>query len=530
MLERRPKAESFTVEDLVQEVLDGRLRVPKFQRGLRWDASDVEQLLDSIYRGYPIGSLLFWVRQGSAQRIEYGTLTVDAPDMSEAWWVVDGQQRLNALVRALAGTGFPQEKFALYFDLHKQKFVRPQPRDELPEHWLPLTEVVDSERLMNWILEHPDVDRALAITVGKRIREYNVPAYLVMTEDEDAVREIFARLNSTGKRMQDSEVFSALYGARHAGSPADVREVAASLGELGFGTLDPDQLHSMMLATRGIDISKPRVLELGAEDARAALADLERAGRSVIQFLRETAKIPHIALLPYALPLVVLTRFFQYFPHVHPRNRELLSRWLWRGAISGQHQGNTTSVRAALMAIREGDEHQSVQNLLAMLGRWAAPKELLSRDLDGFRFRAARSKLQSLALWSIHPRHLEDRSTITIGADASELFPPARITSGLQDGLLANRMIHPRLGVGTMERALCEVEDEGVLASHAMDTAMVVALRDGQWFMFRRLREVRLSQIIERLCDRMAEPEATDRPPLDALIINDEGVPHGDRC
>jgi hypothetical protein len=302
------------------------------------------------------------------------------------------------------------------------------------------------------------------------------------------------------------------------------------LGQLGFGNFDLEQLHSMLLATRGIEISKNRVPELGADEAHTALADLERAGRSVIQFLRESAKIPHVALLPYALPLVVLTRFFHFFPHVHPRNRELLSRWLWRGAISGQHRGNTTSVREALMAIRHGDEHQSVQNLLAMLGRWTAAKELLSRDLSGFRFRDARSKLHSLALWSIRPRHLEDHSVITIGPDASVLFPPARITSQLQDGFLANRMIHPALGSRTMRRAISEVEDESVLASHALDSAMVVALRDGQWSIFRRLREARLTQIIERLCDRMAAPEAPDRPPLDALIINDEGGLHGDRC
>jgi len=40
-------------------VYRGHVRVPSFQRGLRWEASDVQDLFDSIYRGYPIGSLLF---------------------------------------------------------------------------------------------------------------------------------------------------------------------------------------------------------------------------------------------------------------------------------------------------------------------------------------------------------------------------------------------------------------------------------------------------------------------------------------
>lgn len=508
----------------MQEVLGGRIRVPKFQRGLRWDAGDVEQLLDSIYRGYPIGTLLFWVREANAQRIEYGTVTVDAPGMSEAWWVIDGQQRLHALVRSLAGERFPQEAFALYFNLREQKFVRPRSHEQL-EHWLPLTEVVDSERLMNWILEHPTVDRALAISVGKRIREYAIPVYFITTEDEYAVRESFARLNSTGKRMRDSEIFSALHGPGQ-GTPSHVREVAASLRELGFGTLDSELLHSMMLATRSVEISKNRVPEWTTEEVHAALADLERAGGSAIQFLRETAKIPHIVLLPYTLPLIALTRFFSLFPQVHPRNRELLSRWLWRGAMWGEHQGNTTSVRGALEAIHPGDEHQSVQRLLAMVNRWGMGHRIFKDG--GFRFSDADGKLQALALWSLCPRHLVDGSFIHIEGEGEALFPPARITTKLDDGLLANRMIHPPLGSRTLRRAILAVEDEDVLASHAISRAMLEELRNGHYPAFANLRAERLDEIVQGLIELRARcMGASDRPPLEALIISDEEAEHG---
>ena len=523
VLERRPRAESFKVEDLVQEVLDGRVRVPPFQRGLRWLASDVEQLIDSIYRGYPIGTLLFWVRQGPAQKVEYGTVSVDAPDMNEAWWVVDGQQRLNALVRSLAGGGFPHEEFALYFDLKQEKFLRPKPRAKVEEHWLPLTEVVDSERLMFWLLDHPNVDRALAITLGKRIREYNVPAYLVTTKHEDAVREIFARLNSTGKRMQPNEVFSALHGARQGGSPAHVREIATRLGALGFGTLEAELLHSMMLATSSVDTSKDRVPDLTKEQARKALSELESAARSVIQFLRGTAKVPHVTLMPYELPLVALTRFFLFFPHAHPRNRELLSRWLWRGALSGVHQGNTTSKRAALEAIKPDDEHGSVQRLVKMVRRGDdLQASFVDTEFEGFRFRDARAKLLTLALWSLQPRHLATGAPIEIPNDASDLFPPARIASGLLDGLLANRIIHPLMEGRTFRRLLLEVDDEGILASHALDLDMIQALRDRNLDTFKELRETRLRRVVEPLFARRAKPHESDRPPIEALVIVDE--------
>ncbi len=527
VLDRRPKAESFKVEDLVQKVLDGGVRIPKFQRGLRWDVPDAEQLLDSIYRGYPIGTLLFWVRHGDAQPIEYGSVVVDARETGEAWWVIDGQQRVNAIIRSLVGKGFPTEQFSFYFDLQTGKFVRPGRGGAVPDHWLPMTDVVDSERLLDWIAEHPAIDRKLAISMGKRMREYSIPFYLVTTDDEDAVREIFARLNQTGKRMESNEVFSALYGARHGDSPSDVREVAANLDALGFGQFEHELLHSMMLATLGIDVSKNRVPEIDADQAHQALASLERAARAVIQFLRETAKIPHIALLPYELPLVTLARFFHLFPEADPRSRELLSRWVWRGALSGQHQGNTTSKRATLSAIVAADEHGSVRRLLEMVDRQQVQVQIEKAQFDQFRFRDAHAKLLTLALWSLQPRHLQTGVPIHLPNDAAELFPPARITSSLLDGIFANRIIHPPLGEGSIRQALLACSDTRALASHAIDSMMVDALQERDYASFEAVRTRALAEVTARLFASRAQLLASDRPPIQSLLVLDDDVYDG---
>ena len=76
----------------------GRVRIPKFQRPLRWDAKDVLSLLDSVYRGYPIGTLLFWRRPAEADPIVHGTVSIAAPAVTDALWVVDGQQRIISLI------------------------------------------------------------------------------------------------------------------------------------------------------------------------------------------------------------------------------------------------------------------------------------------------------------------------------------------------------------------------------------------------------------------------------------------------
>lgn len=101
-LESRPTARTFDVEQLVDMAWRGRVRVPHFQRGLRWNWEDVKRLFDSILKGYPIGSLLLWTRRANAEVITLGALQLDAPEFDEAFWVVDGQQRLTSFSQRAA--------------------------------------------------------------------------------------------------------------------------------------------------------------------------------------------------------------------------------------------------------------------------------------------------------------------------------------------------------------------------------------------------------------------------------------------
>src|SRR5260370_193214 len=86
----RPAAETETIEDLFARVNPGLIRIPTFQRPLRWDAGNVTSLFDSIYKGYPIGSFLFQKGAAGAARLEIGPLKIDAPETSAALWEEEG--------------------------------------------------------------------------------------------------------------------------------------------------------------------------------------------------------------------------------------------------------------------------------------------------------------------------------------------------------------------------------------------------------------------------------------------------------
>lgn len=226
ILERRPDAATLSIEDLVVDVLDGRIRVPTWQRPLNWDAGDIELLLDSIHRGYPIGTLLFWKRPAEACSMQVGPVRIDASSRQDALWVVDGQQRITALTGVLAGShGDLTDPYSLFFDLEGDTFVRAKRRQAPASTWLPLNHVLDSEKLLLWLHQSKpaltDVHTGRAIRLGKRVREYQVPAYIVDSATEEPLRTIFERSNSTGKTLKKQDIFDALH-SRVIGSASSI--------------------------------------------------------------------------------------------------------------------------------------------------------------------------------------------------------------------------------------------------------------------------------------------------------------------
>ena len=94
-----------TPEDIVAEVLAGRVRVPAFQRGLRWRWEDVKRLFDSIVKGYPIGTFILWKTNERLRSIRNlgGVPLPDTPAGDAVKYILDGQQRLTSLFVTLKG-------------------------------------------------------------------------------------------------------------------------------------------------------------------------------------------------------------------------------------------------------------------------------------------------------------------------------------------------------------------------------------------------------------------------------------------
>src|SRR6266478_9704408 len=110
---------------LFRRIQQGEIRVPAFQRGFVWREAQIVELLESVYRGFPIGSLLFWRVEEELLRVEH-KVTFPFPNVPIRYpskFLLDGLQRLTTLYGVFHWPT-PQEpgRYNMVFDLDKEEF------------------------------------------------------------------------------------------------------------------------------------------------------------------------------------------------------------------------------------------------------------------------------------------------------------------------------------------------------------------------------------------------------------------------
>lgn len=535
----KPKVERTRPGELVDWTLSGRIRIPRFQRPFRWEKEDIRQLFDSIFRGYPIGNLLMWRRPASAGSLEVGPLVIETPERPDALWVVDGQQRITSLVGALAAPDDTVDpKFRVFFDLRTERFESAGRRERVPEHWLPIPVALRNQDVLRWQRDHPgltdeEIRRCDAVVTA--IRDYEIPIYVVEGDDEQALREIFDRLNNFGKRLKRSEVFEALHTVSDQMEPSGLRALSARVQGFGFGELTDQVLMQSVLAVRGGKIDRDFRHEFASDDDRHdAFVRTELALGHAIDFLRDSARVPHVRLLPYSLSIPVLARFCALFGPPEDRAADLLSRWIWRGAVVGAApQGNTVGVRRYSNAIHD-DPVASADRLLSLL---PAGGEHWTPDLTQTRLNGAQAKLNVLAL-------LDQRPTVLVPAGGRQAVDPIDIllkgdspltrvvneymlrVLGLaltEDDFnsLANRLVHPprdgdQLFLGVIQSRADQWE------SQCLDEDCVRLLKNGDLQGFIEHRRALLAAAISRNVQRHARFGFRDGPDLRSLFAEED--------
>jgi hypothetical protein len=219
----RPKSETVTIKKFLTYINNGywKLLLPSFQRSFEWNDDDIKRFFESIINGYPTGTILLW--QPSDERVDpfsRGFIDHDfrMGEPSEVYYILDGQQRLTALMMLARGwkikrNGKEISRSALSYnpssasgELYKGEKrginLYRGIKDRLD------VDINESSQLKN------DLGRDgynSFIKVVEQILDYELPIYIVKTRNEDAgilekMANIFIMVNRAGQRISNVEL------------------------------------------------------------------------------------------------------------------------------------------------------------------------------------------------------------------------------------------------------------------------------------------------------------------------------------
>lgn len=224
MTETLFKEVTYNVSTLMQSIEMGSIGLPDIQRPFVWRNTKVRDLIDSMYRGYPVGYLLFWQ---NAYEGEGKAIGVDGKQKTPSLLIVDGQQRLTSLYAVVRGRqvtreNFSQELIEIAFNPVTERFEVADVAIKKDKAFIPnisvfwqestdIFELVDAylEGLESVRGEMPGDEKKRIKKAISRIAGLTgfpfTALELSAAIDEEQVAEVFVRINSKGTPLNQAD-------------------------------------------------------------------------------------------------------------------------------------------------------------------------------------------------------------------------------------------------------------------------------------------------------------------------------------
>jgi hypothetical protein len=446
----------ISIQDLVGMAQRGELRLPEMQRRYVWRASRVRDLLDSLYRGYPSGSILIWETEAPQPTRQLAVQQDNSP-FTVHKLLLDGQQRITSLAAVLRGEPVAvrgrQKPIEILFNLeHPEGRIEfteveddsgsdddTEEREEeeesvsIQERLRNLTFVVASKSLAqqpNWISVtnvFKENDQQILTRAGiksfddsryakyterlarlRSIKSYMYSVNILSRElSYEEVAEIFVRVNSLGVKLRGSDLALAQITARWPNSLKFFEEFQEEC-EDSYMTLDLGLLVRTMVVMATNQSKFLRVANTPTKDLQAGWEKAKAGLRFAVNFLRTNASIEDESLLSSPLFFIVIAYYSQIKGEsISPKEVRDLVYWCYVASAKGRYsRGSTeTLLDSDLRVIERGGGVQGmIDNLNQQFGR-------LNFETADFIGRGHNSPLFSLVFLALRASGATDWST-----------------------------------------------------------------------------------------------------------------------
>ncbi|WP_434965374.1 DUF262 domain-containing protein, partial [Brevibacterium casei] len=199
------------VQTLLSWVRSGQIAIPEMQRPFVWSSTKVRDLLDSLYKGYPVGYLITWQSQDVGLK--------DGSTSGFKQILIDGQQRITAMTAALVGAevvdkNYAKKRIQIAFNPQEEKFETLTPFLDRDPAWISdISEFMNSRStfrsISSYLEANPEADANAVEDAFERLAGIQNAQVGIITLADDldinTVTEIFIRINSKGVTLSSAD-------------------------------------------------------------------------------------------------------------------------------------------------------------------------------------------------------------------------------------------------------------------------------------------------------------------------------------
>ena len=361
-MNKQPKPDSKRYTDLINEIDKGEIKIPKFQRDFVWSIEKTANLLDSILKGYPIGTFILWETKQRLNDIKnIGNLKLKpVPDDVKIQYVLDGQQRITSLYAAYLGAKIQktgEKKITDYskiyvnldadIEINDESIITHEINEE--DNFISLNDVLHFTK--NYSKLRNEYEDELLTKINEYhnfFQSYDFSTVVLRNDDIDSAIEVFTRINTGGQTLTLFEIMAAkTYDEeKNFDMQKSFSHFIKELSNVQFDTISS----SVLLFTTSFILSKNQeckrkiVLGLNKNDIIEVWDDVLDSIKESIDYFKSVYRIPLSALLPYDSLLVPFAYFF-YTTKSRPQGSQIkyLEEFFWRASLSSRYSSSTES-------------------------------------------------------------------------------------------------------------------------------------------------------------------------------------------
>lgn len=345
---------SVRYSDLLSEIETGQVKIPQFQRKFVWGIKASAKLLDSIMKGYPIGTFIYWRTNERLRSVRnLGNIRLPEPNNGEfVNYVLDGQQRLTSLYAALKGVkigeddGKTTDYSEIYIDLlaiGDDDIVTTEIEGRNPEHIIKITDLMKGGYAI--FKTYPEIYHEKLEHFKSVLSGYTFSVINLKNAQIDVATEVFTRLNVGGKALSLFEIMVAktyhIFEQKKGDSEEEqifdlsvkYEELSAELSASHYDTIPSATILQVISILLEKDCTRKTILKLDKMDFISIWDDVTNCIKSSIDFFRSYGIVVG-RILPYNALLVPFSYFF--FKHKHNPTGEVKKRledFFWRASL-----------------------------------------------------------------------------------------------------------------------------------------------------------------------------------------------------